>query len=60
MATRVGLDIVADRRIAARVKALEAILADREAELLALQGPCSNRSCRLHSAHRGPCDVREI
>lgn len=36
-----------------RVRALEAVLADREQELLELKGPC--RTCRLHFAHSGPC-----
>ena len=40
-----------------RIAGLRAILADREAELLALKGPCSTRGCRLHYAHSGPCDV---
>lgn len=34
------------------------VLAEREAELLQLKGPCSNVRavpCRLHYAHRGPC-----
>lgn len=34
------------------------VLADRERELLELKGPCSNKRCRLHYAHSGPCDVR--
>lgn len=38
-----------------RLRATKAVLADREAELLDLKGPCS--SCRLHYAHSGPCDV---
>lgn len=40
-----------------RLDAAKAVLADREAELLALKGPCS--TCRLHYAHSGPCDTRE-
>lgn len=35
------------------------VLADREAELLELKGPCSSANCRLHYAHRGPCDIRK-
>lgn len=38
-----------------RVRALEAVLADRERELLELKGPCTSRTCRLHYAHSGPC-----
>ncbi len=34
------------------------VLADREAELLELKGPCSDQECRLHYAHRGPHDIR--
>lgn len=30
----------------------------REAELLELKGPCTNRLCRFHHAHSGPCDVQ--
>lgn len=40
-----------------RLKAVEFVLAERERELLALKGPCSFRSCRLHYAHSGPCDT---
>jgi hypothetical protein len=40
-----------------RLRATQAVLRDREAELLALKGPCSNRDCRLHHAHSGPCDT---
>lgn len=39
-----------------RIAALEAILADRERELLELKGPCSNAKCSLHYAHSGPCN----
>jgi hypothetical protein len=28
----------------------------RERELLELKGPCSNKECRLHYAHSGPCN----
>lgn len=41
-----------DRRLAAT----RAVLADRERELLDIKGPCSNKKCRLHYAHSGPCD----
>jgi hypothetical protein len=41
------------------VRALRSVLADRERELLAIKGPCSNETCRLHYAHSGPCDVRQ-
>lgn len=36
---------------------LRRILATRERELLELKGPCSNKTCRLHYAHSGPCDT---
>ena len=39
--------------------ALRGVLADREAELLEIKGPCSVARCRLHYAHRGPCDIQE-
>ena len=32
------------------------VLQEREAELLKLKGRCSNKRCRLHYAHYGPCD----
>lgn len=54
LATRATSDTVPAHKLAAT----KAVLADREAELLALKGPCSNRTCRLHYAHSGPCDVR--
>jgi hypothetical protein len=38
--------------------AAEAVLVDRERELLELKGPCSVKGCRLHYAHSGPCDIR--
>lgn len=41
-----------------KYESAKAVLADREAELLELKGPCSNSGCRLHYAHRGPCDMR--
>lgn len=34
------------------------VLQEREAELLKLKGPCRAPQCRLHHAHRGPCDTR--
>ncbi len=43
-----------------RVKQLQSMLYDREAELLELKGPCSNSYCRLHYAHSGPCNVERI
>jgi hypothetical protein len=39
-----------------REGALRAVLAEREAELLQIKGHCSNGRCRLHYAHRGPCE----
>lgn len=41
-----------------KVASCRAVLAERERELLTLKGPCSNRDCRLHYAHSGPCDTR--
>ena len=43
-------------RLTAKLAAAKAVLADRERELLELKGPCSNKKCRLHYAHSGPCD----
>lgn len=48
------------KEVAARLAAVNAVLADRERELLELKGPCSNKGCRLHYAHSGPCDIREV
>lgn len=39
-----------------QVKALKFVLDTREQELLEIKGPCSNKHCSLHFAHRGPCD----
>lgn len=39
-------------------ESLRAVLRDRERELFELKGACSNKSCRLHYAHSGPCDCR--
>lgn len=44
---------------AARARGLRAVLAEREAELRELKGPCRVARCLLHQAHRGPCDLRE-
>lgn len=40
-----------------QLRATQAVLAERERELLDLKGPCSCRDCRLHHAHAGPCDI---
>lgn len=42
-----------------KLQAVKSVLADREAELLKLKGPCSSASqgCPLHYAHSGPCDI---
>lgn len=48
------------KEVAARLAAAKAVLADRERELLELKGPCSSEGCRLHYAHSGPCDIREV
>ena len=39
--------------------AAKTVLADREAELLRLKGPCTQqpRGCVLHYAHSGPCNI---
>lgn len=46
-----------DERDRCSEQAVRAVLAERERELLELKGPCSNRACRLHYAHAGPCDI---
>lgn len=43
------------RALHAALEAAQAVLRERERELLTLKGPCSNRSCELHHAHSGPC-----
>lgn len=46
--------------LALRLRATQAVLATREAELFRLKGPCSSAlsgPCPLHYAHSGPCDV---
>ena len=43
--------------VASELSAVRFVLAERERELLEIQGPCSNRHCRLHYAHSGPCDT---
>lgn len=42
----------------ARLDAANAVLAERERELLIAKGPCALERCRLHYAHSGPCDIR--
>jgi hypothetical protein len=41
--------------VEAKLRATRSVLAMREAELLALKGPCSNGGCGLHYAHSGLC-----
>lgn len=40
-----------------RVRALKAVLADRERELYMLKGPCRSTGCPLHYAHSGLCNI---
>ena len=47
-----------DANVLAQLRAVRAVLAERERELLDLKGPCSLETCRLHYAHAGPCDPR--
>jgi hypothetical protein len=57
--TIVRLHLDGMTEVQARIRALTSVLADRERELLVLKGPCSNKTCHLHYAHSGPCDIRE-
>ena len=62
MSTKEPVDLMANLRASldrakAERDASRAVCADRDAELLALSGPCG-APCRLHYAHSGPCDVR--
>lgn len=43
-------------KLQSQLQATQFVLEEREAELLELKGPCSNKDCELHYAHRGPCD----
>lgn len=45
------------RELRAKLEPAQFVLSEREAELLAIKGHCSNAECRLHYAHRGPCDA---
>jgi hypothetical protein len=54
--TAAGYGLVAD----AKREAPRRVLADREAELLNLKGACRAPGCRLHHAHRGPCDTAAV
>jgi hypothetical protein len=64
LVARSKLDPAALRRrfpeldVTVKLGAALAVLLIREQELLELKGACSNKSCRLHYAHRGPCDTR--
>lgn len=53
---RVGCDM-GETVPAYRLAAVESVLRVREAELLALKGPCRTDGCTLHRAHSGPCDI---
>lgn len=37
--------------------ATRSVLAERERELRAIKGHCSNATCSLHYAHYGPCNI---
>ena len=55
MNTYPALPPITDQRH--ELAALRSVLADREAELLEVKGPCSNGACSLHHTHRGPCKI---
>jgi len=63
---KLGLQVVeadarAVRELEMELAVSRTVLAERERELLALRGPCSNAvdNCRLHHAHAGPCAPAE-
>lgn len=45
------------QRTLTRLRATEAVLDQRQRELVELVGPCSNPNCLLHRAHSGPCNI---
>lgn len=47
------------RALSAKLAAIAAVCRDREAELLALKGPCSTSECELHDEHSGPCRIKD-
>jgi hypothetical protein len=57
---KVQLQVEGIPAVAAKLAAAHTVLAERERELLELKGPCSSKGCRLHYAHSGPCDIREV
>jgi threonine aldolase len=59
LARRLAVRFEESTRLRRELAATNSVLADRERELLELKGPCSNKSCRLHYAHSGPCDTRK-
>lgn len=42
------------------LSAARLVVAERERELLEIKGPCSTARCRLHYAHSGPCDIKDL
>lgn len=44
----------------ARAEAAEALVAERDKELLQIQGPCRAPGCMLHRAHNGPCNIGSL
>lgn len=55
MSYNVTPEMMQENVSASRLKAVEFVLAVRERELLAIKGPCSNKTCELHYAHSGLC-----
>ena len=61
MGSHFGADpIIKARELLARAEAAEALVAERDKELLQIQGPCRAPGCGLHRAHNGPCGLRTL
>ena len=53
-------DLPEVKELVAKLDTARFVCGVREKELLDLKGPCSNGRCRLHFAHSGPCDIKEL
>lgn len=43
-----------------RAIAAEALVVERDKELMQIQGPCRAPGCMLHRAHNGPCNIGSL